>query len=85
MFAQESELVAFIFADLFAPGGFDGLDMRLVARFANQVALVWGIVLDHHDPFEVDPEVPGPFLYGFFAARVKPARPISRNRLTFLF
>ena len=29
------------------------------------------LTLEHHDPFDADPEIPDPFLYGFFAARVK--------------
>jgi hypothetical protein len=29
------------------------------------------LTLEDHDPFDADPEIPDPFLYGFFAARVK--------------
>ena len=63
--------MAFIFVDLFASGRFDRLKVHQVKGFTNQVSLAGGTILDGHDPPEVHPEVPGPFLYGFFTARVK--------------
>ena len=63
--------MAFVLINLLAPCGFDGLDMRQVARFTSQVALVCGTVLDDYDSLEVDTRVLYPFLYGFFADRVK--------------